>query len=108
MTLVRIPPTLRPETGGQQQVQAEGGTVRDLFEDLTSRFPALQRQLQYANVYVDREDIRTLEGLDTPVDDDSEVILLPAMAGGLAPLAGSGSRRGNSSGPPGSAQHFLG
>jgi len=82
MTLVRIPPTLRPETGGQQQVQAEGGTVRDLFEDLMTRFPALQRQLQFANVYVDRQDIRTLDGLETPVSDESEVILLPAMAGG--------------------------
>jgi sulfur-carrier protein len=82
MTLVRIPPTLRPETGGQQQVQAEGGTVRDLFEDLMTRFPALQQQLQFANVYVDRQDIRTLDGLETPVSDESEVILLPAMAGG--------------------------
>ena len=83
MTLVRIPPTLRPETGGQQHVQAEGGTVRDLFEDLTSRFPALQGQLPYTNVYVDRQDIRTLDGLETPVESDSEVILLPAMAGGI-------------------------
>ena len=82
MTTIRIPPTLRPETGGQQHVQAEGGTVRDLFEDLTSRFPALQGQLPYANVYVDRQDIRTLDGLETPVESDSEVILLPAMAGG--------------------------
>jgi sulfur-carrier protein len=82
MTVVRIPPTLRPETGGRQQVDAEGETVRDLFDDLTSRFPALHRSLSYANVYVDRQDIRTLDGLETPVDDDSEVILLPAMAGG--------------------------
>jgi molybdopterin synthase sulfur carrier subunit len=82
MTLVRIPPTLRTETGGESQVQAAGGTVRDLLEDLTSRFPALRGQLEYANVYVDREDIRTLGGLDTPVDDRSTVILLPAMAGG--------------------------
>jgi molybdopterin synthase sulfur carrier subunit len=82
MTTIRIPPTLRPETGGEREVKAEGDTVRDLFEDLTSRFPALDGHLEHANVYVDREDIRTLDGLDTRVDDRSEVILLPAMAGG--------------------------
>ena len=83
MTTIRIPPTLRTETGGQQHVQAEGGTVRDLLEDLMSRFPKLQGQLEHANVYLDRQDIRTLEGLDTPVLDESELILLPAMAGGV-------------------------
>ena len=83
MTTVRIPPTLRAETGGEREVQARGQTVRDLFEDLTSRFPALRGSLDYANVYVDRQDIRTLDGLDTPVRDGSEVILLPAMAGGV-------------------------
>ena len=82
MTLVRIPPTLRMETGGESQVHAAGGTVRDLLDDLMSRFPTLRGQLEYANVYVDREDIRTLDGLETRVGGDSEVILLPAMAGG--------------------------
>jgi molybdopterin synthase sulfur carrier subunit len=82
MTTIRIPPTLRTETGGQQHVRAEGTTVRDLLEDLTARFPALRGQLEHANVYLDRQDIRTLDGLDTPVDNGSEVILLPAMAGG--------------------------
>ena len=82
MTTVRIPPTLRPETGGAREVPAEGDTVRDLLEDLTSRFPALQGKLEYANVYVDGEDVRTLEGEDTPVRVGASVILLPAMAGG--------------------------
>jgi molybdopterin converting factor small subunit len=49
---------------------------------LTARFPALRGQLEHANVYVDRQDIRTLDGLDTAVHDKTEVILLPAMAGG--------------------------
>ena len=93
MTLVRIPPTLRPETGGERQVEAEGSTVRDLLADLTSRFPALRGQLEHANVYLDRQDIRTLDGLDTSVPDESEIILLPAMAGGLATLGGEGCRR---------------
>ena len=82
MTRIRIPPTLRAETGGAREVEAEGATVAELLDDLTSRFPSLANQLQYANVYVDGEDVRTLEGDDTPVSEGSTVILLPAMAGG--------------------------
>ena len=82
MTRVRIPPTLREQTGGERELAAEGDTVRDLLDDLTSRFPALEEQLPFANVYVEGEDVRTREGLDTPVGDASTVILLPAMAGG--------------------------
>jgi sulfur-carrier protein len=47
-----------------------------------SRFPALEEQLPFANVYVEGEDVRTLDGLDTEVAPGSTVILLPAMAGG--------------------------
>ena len=83
MTMVRIPPTLRDATNGEATVAADGTTVRDLLEDLVSRFPALDGQLRYANVYVDGEDIRVLDDLETPVEDASTVILLPAMAGGV-------------------------
>ena len=89
MTTIRIPPTLRTETGGERQVPAEGGTVRELLEDLMSRFPGLRTQLvedddiaPFVNVYVEGEDVRTLEGLETEVTPGSTVILLPAMAGG--------------------------
>jgi sulfur-carrier protein len=82
MTKVRIPPTLREQTGGERELLAEGETVRDLLDDLMSRFPALEEQLPFANVYVEGEDVRTLEGLDTEVKPGSTVILLPAMAGG--------------------------
>jgi sulfur-carrier protein len=89
MTTVRIPPTLRPEVGGERQVAAAGGTVRELLDDLTSRFPGLRNQLveeddiaPFVNVYVDGEDVRTLDGADTPVRRGATVILLPAMAGG--------------------------
>jgi sulfur-carrier protein len=91
MTTIRIPPTLRPETGGERQVPASGDTVRELLDDLMSRFPGLRSQLvedgeiaPFVNVYVEGEDVRTLEGLDTPVITGSTVILLPAMAGGSA------------------------
>jgi molybdopterin converting factor small subunit len=82
VTTVRIPPTLRPETGGAREVPAEGGTVRELLDDLMSRFPSLTGKLEYANVYVDGEDVRTLDGQETEVPDGATVILLPAMAGG--------------------------
>ena len=89
MKTVRIPPTLRTETGGERQVPAAGDTVRELLDDLISRFPGLRSQLvedeelaPFVNVYVEGEDVRMLEGLDTPVERGSTVILLPAMAGG--------------------------
>jgi molybdopterin synthase sulfur carrier subunit len=82
VTRVRIPPTLREQTGGERELVAEGDTVRDLLDDLTGRFPALEDQLPFANVYVEGEDVRTLDGLDTEVKPGSTVILLPAMAGG--------------------------
>ncbi len=90
MKTIRIPPTLRGETNGARQVRAAGGTVRELLDDLMDQFPALRAQLvedddiaPFVNVYLEGEDVRTLEGLDTPVDDDATVILLPAMAGGV-------------------------
>jgi sulfur-carrier protein len=89
MSVVRIPPTLRPDVGGERQIEVDGDTVRELLDDLVSRFPALRRQLvengdiaPFVNVYVEGEDVRTLEGLDTPVREGATVILLPAMAGG--------------------------
>ena len=89
MTVIRIPPTLRTETGGAPRVEAEGDSVRELLADLTSRFPALRGRLweddeiaPFVNVYVEGEDVRTLDGLDTPVEEGETVILLPAMAGG--------------------------
>ena len=82
MSRVRIPPTLRAETAGAREVEASGRTVRELLDDLMGRFPALRGQLDYANVYVGGEDIRTRDGYDTPVAESDTVILLPAMAGG--------------------------
>jgi molybdopterin converting factor small subunit len=89
VTKIRIPPTLRAETNGEREVRAEGATVRELLDDLMSRFPGLRTQLvedddiaPFVNVYVEGEDVRTLDGIETPVAAGSTVILLPAMAGG--------------------------
>jgi molybdopterin converting factor small subunit len=89
MVAVRVPPTLRAEVGGARELAASGSTVADVLEDITERYPALGSQLleggelaSYVNVYVGGEDIRTRDGVDTPVRDGEQLILLPAMAGG--------------------------
>jgi len=91
MTAVRIPPMLRVHVEGQREVLGEGETVRQVLEDVTARYPALRSHLweqgnltPFVNVYVGRDDVRTLEGLDNPVDGNP-VLLLPAMAGGRSP-----------------------
>jgi molybdopterin converting factor small subunit len=89
MSTVRVPPVLREQSAGAREVEATGGTVRELLDDLTSRMPALGERIYdgdeirpFVNVYVDGEDVRTLGGLDVPVRENSTVVLLPAMAGG--------------------------
>ena len=89
MSFIRVPPVLREEAGGAREVEAAGHNVRELLEDLTKRLPALGTRIygdgairSFVNVYVDGEDVRTRDGLDTPVRETSTVILLPAMAGG--------------------------
>jgi molybdopterin converting factor small subunit len=88
VTRVRIPPTLRYEVGGERELVGEGETVREVLEDISGRYPALETQLfeggslaPFVNVYVGGEDVRTLDGLETRVNGSS-LILLPAMAGG--------------------------
>jgi len=89
MAAVRIPPTLRAEVGGQRELEAHGSTVGEVIDDLVERFPPLGSQLledgqlaPFVNVYVGGEDVRTRDGLQTPVADGDQLILLPAMAGG--------------------------
>ena len=89
MAKVRIPPVLRAEAGGNREVEAAGGTVRELLDDLRANLPQLGDKIYdgeqikpFVNVYLDGEDVRTLDGVDTPVKEGSTLILLPAMAGG--------------------------
>ena len=73
MSTVRMPPILRQAVGGAREVDATGGTVRELLDDLTSRFPAIKGHLlddggelnRFVNVYVNNEDVRLGDGLDT-------------------------------------------
>ena len=92
MATVRIPPVLRPKTGGNSEVDAAGGNVGDVLRALTDAHPETSAQLfdaegelnRYVNVYLNDEDVRVLQGLDTPVSDGDTVVILPAMAGGAA------------------------
>jgi len=89
VAVVRIPPILRPEAGGNRQVDAEGATVREVLQNLVATYPSLRERVfegddlpQFLNVFIDQDDIRLRDGLDTVVPDGATVILLPAVAGG--------------------------
>jgi molybdopterin converting factor small subunit len=90
MAVVRIPPVLRPSVGGEKELDADGGSVRDVLRAVAERHPDTQAQLfspdgglnRYVNVYLNDEDVRVLEGLDTQVGESDTLVILPAMAGG--------------------------
>ncbi|MGI8439162.1 MAG: MoaD family protein [Thermoleophilaceae bacterium] len=90
MSTVKIPPVLRSYTGGEKEVDAEGANVGDVLRSVASQHPDTESQLfaetgelnRYVNVYLNDEDVRVLEGLDTPVGGSDTVVILPAMAGG--------------------------
>ncbi len=87
---VRIPTTLRPLTGGQSEVSLDGSDVRSVIANLDGAHPGFADRLlddegnlrRFVNVFVADDDIRFLDGLDTPVPDGAEVAIIPAVAGG--------------------------
>ena len=89
---IKIPPVLRSSTAGEKEVHAEGDSVGELLRALANQHPATEGQLfsdegelnRYVNVYLNDEDVRVLDGLDTSVKDGDTVVILPAMAGGAA------------------------
>ena len=90
MTVVRIPSPLRKYTAGQSKVESTGANIGELIESLEAQFPGIKTRLcdensqikRYVNVFVNDEEIRTLQGIDTTVDERDEVSIVPAMAGG--------------------------
>lgn len=90
MPTLKIPPVLRNSTGGEREVEGSGANVGELLRDLASKHPATESQLfddegqlnRYVNVYLNDEDVRVLDGLDTPVGESDTIMILPAMAGG--------------------------
>jgi molybdopterin converting factor small subunit len=87
---VRLPTVLRQYAGGQATVKANGETLREVFDDLVLQFPLLSGQVvteegtlhRFVNVYVDDDDVRFLDKLDTKLTGDETISILPAVAGG--------------------------
>ena len=90
MPLIKIPVVLRASVGGEKEVQAAGDDVGAVLGRLAEQHPATQSQLfgadgslnRYVNVYLNDEDVRVLDGLETPVGSSDTLVILPAMAGG--------------------------
>jgi len=90
VSTIKIPPVLRGSTGGEKEVAADGDNVGDVLRALVELHPGTQGQLfgedgslnRYVNVYLNDEDVRVLDGLDTAVKSEDTLVILPAMAGG--------------------------
>jgi molybdopterin synthase sulfur carrier subunit len=90
MATIRIPPVLRPSVGGERQLTAEGSSVGEILRSVADAHPDTQTQLfstdgalnRYVNVYLNDEDVRVLDGLETAVSESDTLVILPAMAGG--------------------------
>jgi sulfur-carrier protein len=90
MATVKIPPVLRASVGGEKEVSADGSSVGEVLNALAVAHPQTQSQLfsaegelnRYVNVYLNDEDVRVLDGLQTAVGDGDTLVILPAMAGG--------------------------
>ena len=87
---VRLPTILRQHAGGQASVKANGETLQEVFDDLVRQFPGLAGQVvteegalhKFVNVYVNDDDVRYLDKLNTKLTGDEVVSILPAVAGG--------------------------
>ncbi|GAB4563951.1 MAG: MoaD/ThiS family protein [Anaerolineae bacterium] len=90
MPIVNVPTPLRRLTGGQAKVNAQGDTIIDIIKDLERQFPGIQDRLldehgevkRFINIYVNDEEIRALQGKETPVNESDRISIVPAMAGG--------------------------
>jgi molybdopterin converting factor small subunit len=90
MATVKIPPVLRASVGGEKEVRAQGSDIGEVLKALAAEHPETQSQLfspdgdlnRYVNVYLNDEDVRVLDGMDTAVGDTDTLVILPAMAGG--------------------------
>jgi sulfur-carrier protein len=87
---VRLPTVLRSQAGGAAAVSVDGATIGEVLAKLVAEHPGMAGQVltdegtlhKFVNIYVDDDDVRYLQGLDTPVPDGAEVSILPAVAGG--------------------------
>ena len=90
-TIVRIPTPLRRVTNGQDKVDAEGATLREIIESMESQFPGIKARIcdddgnlrNFVNVFVNGEDVRFMDGMSSATADGDEISIVPAVAGGV-------------------------
>lgn len=90
MATIRIPTPLRKLTEGKEEVFAEGSTVGEVIVNLEKSYPGIKARIcdddgkvrRFVNIFANEEDIRFLRNLDTPVREDDEISIVPAIAGG--------------------------
>ena len=95
MATIKIPPVLRASVGGERELSAAGENVGEVLRALADAHPATASQLfseggelnRYVNVYLNDEDVRVLDGLDTAVSSNDTLVIPPAMAGGAPRLS---------------------
>src|SRR4051812_32198897 len=108
MATIRIPPVLRPSVGGEREVSADGSTVGEVLGSLSDAHPETKQQLfaddgtlnRYVNVYLNDEDVRVLDGLETSVGASDTLVILPAMAGGARRARAGAATGGRTAVPP--------
>jgi molybdopterin converting factor small subunit len=86
---INIPTPMRQHTNGQAEVRAAGPTIQAALDDLGRQFPGITERLfdkgqlrRFVNIYLNDEDIRYLDGMNTAVKDGDELAIIPAVAGG--------------------------
>lgn len=92
MSSVRVPTPLRPYTEGNKEIEVDAETVGGVLEQLTEQYPGLRQHLYddqgqlraYVNVFLNKEDVRALNGAETTVADSDELTIVPSIAGGEA------------------------
>jgi molybdopterin converting factor small subunit len=90
MTILRIPTPLRPYAEGKTEVTVQGCNVREALDDLVTQFPALKKHLfndadelrPFVNLFLGDEDIRHIQGINTPLKEGDKLMIIPSIAGG--------------------------
>ena len=90
MTTLRIPTPLRPYAEGQSDVSVQGSNVGEALDDLVNQFPSLKKHLfteadelcPFVNLFLGDEDVRHLQGVETPLKEGDKLMIIPSIAGG--------------------------
>ena len=90
MTILKIPTPLRPYADGAKEIEVTAATAGLVMEELTQLYPALHKHIftdagemrSYVNLFINEEDIRYLQGVDTPVGESDRLMIIPSIAGG--------------------------